>query len=97
MAIKDGMKAIGYVGLEVFTAVVIKCIIFWHMTPCSPLSFNRRFGGLSPPSTLKMEAIYSSETSVDTQRTTRRHIPEDDTLQSDMIYYLHGAESTFPS
>jgi hypothetical protein len=28
-----------------------------------------------------MEAIYSSETSVETQRTTRRHIPEDDTLQ----------------
>jgi hypothetical protein len=29
----------------------------------------------------KMEAICSSETSVQTQRTTRRHIPEDDTLQ----------------
>jgi hypothetical protein len=29
--------------------------------------------------TLKMEAIYSSETSVETQRATRRHIPEDDT------------------
>jgi hypothetical protein len=33
-------------------------------------------------STLKMEAIYSSETSVETQRTTRRHIPEDDTLHN---------------
>jgi hypothetical protein len=32
-------------------------------------------------STLKMEAICSSETSVDTQRTTRRNMPEDDTLQ----------------
>jgi hypothetical protein len=32
-------------------------------------------------SILKTEAIYSSETSVETQRTTRRHIPEDDTLQ----------------
>jgi hypothetical protein len=31
-------------------------------------------------SILKMEAISSSETSVETQRTTRRHIPEDDTL-----------------
>jgi hypothetical protein len=29
-----------YVGFEVFTAVVIKSIIFWDMTPCSPLSFN---------------------------------------------------------
>jgi hypothetical protein len=29
-----------------------------------------------------MEAIYFSETSVDTQRNTRRHIPEDDTLHN---------------
>jgi hypothetical protein len=33
------------VGFEVFTAVVMKSIIFWDMTPCSPLSCNRRFGG----------------------------------------------------
>jgi hypothetical protein len=33
-------------------------------------------------STLKMEAICSSETPVDFQRTTRRYIPEDGTLQS---------------
>jgi poly-D-alanine transfer protein DltD len=32
-------------------------------------------------STLKMEAIYSSETSVDA-RSTQRHIPEDDNLHS---------------
>jgi hypothetical protein len=31
-------------------------------------------------STLKIEAIGSSETSIATQQTTRRHIPEDDTL-----------------
>jgi hypothetical protein len=31
-------------------------------------------------STLKMEAICFSETPVATQQTTRRHIPEDDTL-----------------
>jgi hypothetical protein len=33
-------------------------------------------------STLKMEAICSSETSVATQEATRRHIPEDDTLHN---------------
>jgi hypothetical protein len=38
-------KYIDYVGFEVFTEVVLKSIIFWDMTPCSPLSFNRRFGG----------------------------------------------------
>jgi hypothetical protein len=31
-------------------------------------------------STLKMEAICSSETLVETQGTSRRHIPEDDTI-----------------
>jgi hypothetical protein len=34
-----------FVGFEVFTAVVMKSIIFCDMTPCSPLSSNRRFGG----------------------------------------------------
>jgi hypothetical protein len=33
-------------------------------------------------STLKMEVICSSETSVDTQRTTRHYIPEDDAFLS---------------
>jgi hypothetical protein len=33
-------------------------------------------------STLKMKAICSSETPVDTQRTTRRYIPEDGTLHN---------------
>jgi hypothetical protein len=36
-------------------------------------------------STLKMEAICSSETSVVTQQTTRRHIPEYDTLHHDIF------------
>jgi hypothetical protein len=44
--------------------VVMKSIIFWDLTPCSSLSCTRR----------------SSEMSGATQRTTRRHIPEDDTL-----------------
>jgi hypothetical protein len=82
----------------------MKSIIFWDMTSCSPLSFNRRFGGtyrldllatclfagFAEPisSTLKVEAICSSETTVETQRTTRHHIPEDDTLQ--FIYVCEG-------
>jgi hypothetical protein len=69
----------------------MKSINFWDITPCSPLKVNRRLGGTSDrlacwflaefiSSTLKMEAICSSEASVDTQRTTRRYIPEVDTL-----------------
>jgi hypothetical protein len=38
------------VGFEVFAAVVMKSTILWEMAPCSPLSFSRRFGGTSPPS-----------------------------------------------
>jgi hypothetical protein len=67
-----------YVGFEVFTAVVMKSTIFWVITPCSPLSVNRRFGGTyflllarwflaeTIFFTLEMEAMCSSETSIDT-------------------------------
>jgi hypothetical protein len=44
------VNSIVNVGFEVFTAVVMKSVFFWDMTPCSPLA-------------------------------TRRHIPEDATLQ----------------
>jgi hypothetical protein len=89
----------------------MKSIIFWDITPGSPLNVNSRFGGTYRlhlqgrrnkfskklaggnllacwffaeliSSIVKMEAICSTETSVDTQRTTRRHIPEDDTLHN---------------
>jgi hypothetical protein len=88
-------NVLGFVEFEVITAVVMKSIIFWDMAPRSPLSVNRRFGGTyrlhlqglrykfskKPASKhMKMETICSSETSVDTQRSTWRHIPEDDTL-----------------
>jgi hypothetical protein len=53
----------------------MKSIIFWDMTPLG------RWFAEPISSTLKMEAICSSETSFETQRTTRHHIPEDDTLQ----------------
>jgi hypothetical protein len=33
-----------YVGFEILTAVVIKCNMFWDITPCSAMSVNRRFG-----------------------------------------------------
>jgi hypothetical protein len=50
-------------------------------------------------STLKMEAICSSETSVEIQRTTRGHIPEDDYLICGLIEvlsrksYVEGSET----
>jgi hypothetical protein len=58
------------IGFEVLTPVVLKSAVFWDIEPCSPLKVNRRFGGIGHcllpaySSTLRMEAIYSSETSV---------------------------------
>jgi hypothetical protein len=85
------------VGFEVLTPVVMKSTIFWDTTLCSPLKVNRRFGETyrlpyaftlvfcsAHFSTLKMEAIYSSETSVDLQRTIRRYIPEDSVLATSL-------------
>jgi hypothetical protein len=42
-------------------------------------------------STLKMEAICSSETSVETKQTTRRHIPEGDTLHDHRCLLRYNA------
>jgi hypothetical protein len=33
-----------FVGFEVLTLLVIMSAIFWDITPCNPLKFNRRFG-----------------------------------------------------
>jgi hypothetical protein len=47
--------------------------------------------------TLKMEAIRSSETSVETQPTTRRHIKEDDILHNHRWENLKSYEVACPS
>jgi hypothetical protein len=62
-----------------------------HGRSCTYVSYETSWLSLQPPahagspiadfSTLKMEAIRSSETSGDT-RSTQRHIPEDDILHS---------------
>jgi hypothetical protein len=68
-----------YIRFEVFTAVTMKNVVFWDLTPCR-FCVNR---SLQPPAyagssladffTLKMEEIRSSETSAHT-RSTRRYI-----------------------
>jgi hypothetical protein len=40
----QGVLSIVCIGFEVLTEVVMKSTIFWDITPCSPLSVNRRFG-----------------------------------------------------
>jgi hypothetical protein len=82
----------------------LKSIIFWDMTPCSPLSFNWRLGGTyrfhfqgrrnkfrkkknNSKQAGGKQRRYVSETSVETQRITRRHTPEDD------IFHNHRCEN----
>jgi hypothetical protein len=81
-------------GSEVLISVLMKSSICCDITPCGSLKANRRFGGTELylllaftlvscfvfSSTLNMEATFSSKTSVDFQRTTRRYIPDDGPL-----------------
>jgi hypothetical protein len=76
------------VGFEFLTAVVMKSTIFWDIMPrslCLPPAFTLA----SCSSTLKMETICSSETSVDFQQTTWRYIPEDSTLHLHLANYFN--------
>jgi hypothetical protein len=43
--LKNSIDNFDNVGFEVLTVVVMKSTIFWDITPCSPLSVNRRFEG----------------------------------------------------
>jgi hypothetical protein len=56
------------------------------MTPCSTLSFNGRFGGTYHLHLQGWRNKFSKKKpaskQVETQRTTRRHIPQDDTLNN---------------
>jgi hypothetical protein len=64
-------------------------------SPCHLLS--RWFLAQFIFSTLKMEAIYSSETSVDIERTTRRYIPEAGTLNIGLYFRIEiNSASSLP-
>jgi hypothetical protein len=71
---REGFEPKIPITFEVSTAVTMKNSVFWDVVPCRYF-VSRRFGR-----TLKMDAIGSSETSVN-EISTRRHIPEDDILQ----------------
>jgi hypothetical protein len=51
----------------------MKMAIFWVVAPCSLLEVYRRFRAFA----LVMEAVNTSETSVNFYKTTRRNNPED--------------------
>jgi hypothetical protein len=68
----------------------LKRTVFWDIMPCIPLKVNRPFGGIyrlhlqdrkisraRNQRESRWQAMYSSETLVVLQRTTRRYIPKD--------------------
>jgi hypothetical protein len=69
-----------YVGLKVFTAVVTNVSIFWDIAlPSHLLHSDFLLGWFS---TVKMEVIHSSETSVHIRTTRRYYTPEDGNVRS---------------
>lgn len=60
----------------------------WDVTPYSPVDMYQRFGRKVFPlsSTLWMRAADSSETSVDTYRSTRRHNPGAFKLPTPLVF-----------
>jgi hypothetical protein len=96
LAFQNMLPVSAIIGFEFLTAVVIKSSIFWDITPCSPLKVNRRFGEtcrtliatcfdtdfmLGLFFDLADEVKFSSETSVDDQRSILCYILEIRALQ----------------
>jgi hypothetical protein len=72
---KDLIQRNGLLGFEAATAVVMKTSIFWSITLCTLFATCIALVScFAHSSAVKMEAICSSETSVDFQRTTQRYI-----------------------
>jgi hypothetical protein len=95
----DCLRNIRDVGFEVLTAVTMKNAAFWDVAPCRScemlLPAHAGCSSLADFSTLKMEALHSSETSVHFTEFTRHHIPEYDILQiSEMFQHCNSKISS---
>jgi hypothetical protein len=87
----------------------LKSSVFWDIMSCIPLKVNRRFGGTyrliiqdrrisqarNQCEAGRKKSSYSSETSVDFQRTTRRYIPEGRTLHKHRCENLKSCSMLF--
>jgi hypothetical protein len=85
----------------VLTALSMKMAVFWVLAPCSLAEIYRRFRGAWLPASsgliaLMIEAVNTSETSVNFYQTTRRNNPEDshlhtqrrENLKSHLLLYI---------
>jgi hypothetical protein len=67
---------------SVLNKELMKSIFFWDMMPGSAVSGYRRFGGTYRLHLQGRRIVQQSSEQATTQRTTRRYIPEEDTLQN---------------
>jgi hypothetical protein len=70
------------VRLQVLTAASMKMRAFCDIAPCSLVGVH------TAPITLMMEAVRTSKTSVYSNETTRRNVPESSHLHSICLFYV---------
>jgi hypothetical protein len=71
-------------------AANMKMAVFWVVAPCSVVEVYRRFrDSCCKAIALMMEAVSTSETSVNFYHTTRRNSPEDGHLQDLLQWSTH--------
>jgi hypothetical protein len=75
---------------QVLTAASMKFRVFWDVAPCSPVKVDRRFIALM------MEAVRTSETSVNFNVTTLHYIPEDSKLHNCNTFFCIKELRNFP-
>jgi hypothetical protein len=62
---------------QVLIVASMKIRVFWDVAPCNLVGVDQRFRGSASITTLIMEAVHTSETSVYSNETTQCYIPED--------------------
>jgi hypothetical protein len=70
-----------FMRFQVLTAASMKFRVFWDVVPCSLVEVDRSFWGTCFIIALMIEAVHTSETSVNLNVTTRHYIPEDSKLK----------------
>jgi hypothetical protein len=65
-------------------AAIMKFRVFWDVVSCSHIEVDQRFWGAIIA--LMMEAVRTSETSINFNVTTRHYLPEDSKLHTTLMF-----------
>jgi hypothetical protein len=82
------------VRFQVLTMVSMKFRVFWDVAPCTHIEVDRRFRGTAShhQGTLMMQAVCTSETSVNFNVTTWHYIPEDPKLKKSIMIFKYSVK-----